>query len=87
VPVTTVHRWVKRARELGFLGPGQKGRREQGEQQTAATDSGIGRPIRRHYDVPREDPIGVPETWPPPVEEPADEAEAQPVIGQKGRRG
>lgn len=27
VPVTTVHRWVKRARELGFLGPGQKGRR------------------------------------------------------------
>jgi hypothetical protein len=24
VPVTTVHRWVKRARELGFLAPGQK---------------------------------------------------------------
>jgi Helix-turn-helix domain len=26
VPVTTVHRWIRRARELGFLGPGQKGR-------------------------------------------------------------
>jgi hypothetical protein len=27
VPLTTVHRWVKRARQLGYLPPGQKGRR------------------------------------------------------------
>lgn len=27
VPLSTAHRWVKRARELGFLPPGQKGRR------------------------------------------------------------
>jgi hypothetical protein len=27
VPPTTVHRWVKRARQLGYLPPGQKGRR------------------------------------------------------------
>jgi hypothetical protein len=26
VPVTTAHRWIRRARELGYLGPGQKGR-------------------------------------------------------------
>lgn len=27
VPLTTVHRWVKRARQLGYLPPGRKGRR------------------------------------------------------------
>jgi hypothetical protein len=27
VPLTTVHRWVKWARQLGYLPPGQKGRR------------------------------------------------------------
>jgi hypothetical protein len=27
VPLTTAHRWVKRARQLGYLPPGQKGRR------------------------------------------------------------
>jgi hypothetical protein len=26
VPITTVHRWIRRARELGYLPPGQKGR-------------------------------------------------------------
>ena len=33
--------------------------------------SDIGRPLRRYHGVPREDPQGVPEDWPPPVEEPA----------------
>jgi hypothetical protein len=27
IPASTAHRWIKRARELGFLAPGHKGRR------------------------------------------------------------
>ena len=38
--------------------------------------SDIGKPLRRYRGVPREDPEGVPATWPPPIEQP----EQAPVV-------